>query len=87
MPYNLPLVPRRLASQGWKVKIRDRERLEPPHITVIFGPHSWRIGLREHDLMDGGRWSEIDEGVLACIRAQWEVLCAQWNLMYPDNPV
>lgn len=22
-------------AQGWKVKIRERERLEPPHVTVI----------------------------------------------------
>ena len=33
MPYDFPLS-QALRQAGWKVKIHDFERLEPPHITV-----------------------------------------------------
>ena len=33
MPFNLEL-PEALKQAGWKVKIHDSERLEPPHVTV-----------------------------------------------------
>jgi len=33
MPLQLNL-PERLLHEGWKVKIRDRERVEPPHATA-----------------------------------------------------
>ena len=51
MPSQLPL-PERLAKDGWKVKIRDRERLEPPHATVIRGNRAWRWNLRSRQFMD-----------------------------------
>ncbi len=41
MPYEL-LLPSRVRAQGWKVKIRDKERLEPPHATVLKRMESWR---------------------------------------------
>jgi hypothetical protein len=34
MAFSLPLSPP-LRAQGWKVKIRDRERSEPPHVTIL----------------------------------------------------
>src|SRR3954447_14063766 len=34
MPFDLPLT-RKLRVQGWKVKIREKERVEPPHVTVM----------------------------------------------------
>ena len=34
-------------GRGWKAKIRDRERTEPPHVTVLFKTQAWRLGLRE----------------------------------------
>ena len=40
------------ASRGWKVKIRDRERLEPPHVTVVHKTRTWRFGLRSEGFLD-----------------------------------
>lgn len=51
MPYELD-IPRSLREQGWRVKIRDRERLESPHATVIRGTRVWRYGLRTGDFLD-----------------------------------
>lgn len=44
-------LPRKLREQGWKVKIYDNERLEPPHITLICRERVWRVGLRERDFL------------------------------------
>jgi hypothetical protein len=54
MPFDLRLA-RQLAKAGWKVKIRDKERLEEPHLTIIKGTRSWRIGLRSRAFLDEGR--------------------------------
>jgi hypothetical protein len=86
MPYNLQLT-RGLANAGWKVKIRDRERLEPPHVTILFRSKNWRINLRTRTFMDDGDWSEIDEDVRTAIEENWELLCAEWDRMYPNNPI
>lgn len=51
MAYEIEL-PRHLKRQGWKIKIRDRERAEPPHVTIIRRTNSWRWGLREQDFLD-----------------------------------
>jgi hypothetical protein len=37
-------VPARWRRQ-WKVKIRDRERAEPPHVSVLHGTECWRMDL------------------------------------------
>ena len=34
MPFELPLT-RRLKVEGWNVKIREQERVEPPHVTIM----------------------------------------------------
>jgi 2'-5' RNA ligase len=43
--YTLEL-PERLRRRGWKVKIRNLERNEQPHVTVLRKTSSWRFGLR-----------------------------------------
>ena len=87
MPFSLGL-PRRLRNARWKVKIREDERLEPPHATILRGIRAWRVDLRTGQLMDlGDAWNQIDPGVQQAIRDSWEVLCAQWNRMYPGNPI
>ena len=45
MPFDVPL-PRKLKAEGWKVKIREKERVEPPHVTVMHKADEWRLGLR-----------------------------------------
>ena len=46
MPYVLALV-QALLQAGWKVKIHDFERLEPPHVTIYCKRRKWRLSLRD----------------------------------------
>lgn len=43
-----------LKQAGWKVKIHDYERLEPPHITVYQKMKKWRLSLRNGEFLDIG---------------------------------
>src|SRR2546425_12809991 len=51
VPFTLNL-PEPWASRGWKVKIRDRERLEPPHGTILQKTRAWRFDLRSDEFLD-----------------------------------
>lgn len=87
MPYSVPLS-RDLQGQGWKVKIRDRERLEPPHVTILRETRAWRIDLRSRSFMDDSPDpAEVPPALLAQIRASWDTICTEWDAMYPTNPV
>ena len=87
MPYEL-LLPSRVRAQGWKVKIRDKERLEPPHATVLKRMESWRWDLRTRAFMDTSPHPrEVPADVLEIIADNHAVLCSQWDKMYPENPV
>jgi hypothetical protein len=88
MPFELSL-PKRLKARGWKVKIRDKERVEPPHVTVMHNLDEWRIALRDKDVLvpPGGRLKQIDQGVMQIIEENWDRLKAAWDAMYPENPV
>jgi hypothetical protein len=85
MPFLLEL-PSGLAP--WKVKIFDRERLEPPHATIVNGKMFYRWGLREMDFLDDfppGR--QVPGTILAFVRRNHTVLVAEWNREHADNPV
>jgi hypothetical protein len=86
MAFNLRL-PAVLARMRWKVKIRDKERVEDPHCTIIRGTSTWRLCLRDGRFMDGGSWKDMPDGLPEFVRAHWERLCAEWDRMYPHNPV
>jgi hypothetical protein len=88
MPFELDL-PDRLKQEGWKVKIRDKERLEPPHATVLRGPVHWRLDLRTGGLMSppGGTWRDLPEELRGLLISQRLVLIQEWDRMYPSNPV
>jgi hypothetical protein len=77
------------ATEGWKVKIRDKERLEPPHVTIFRKRQQWRLGLRDGAFLvpPGGSWQDIDERVREAIEANWQRLCDQWDRAYPSNRV
>ena len=75
MAFNLPL-PRQLAKAGWKVKIRDKERLEEPHFTIIKSTDCWRFGLRTKTFLDGGRWKDLPDLLREVIEGSWERLGA-----------
>src|SRR3954462_12098311 len=88
MPYELPL-PKKLKTQGWKVKIREKERVEPPHVTIMHKADEWRFGLRDKRLLvpPGGRIKDIDREVMRIVEDHWERLIEVWDEKYPKNPV
>jgi hypothetical protein len=89
MAYTLPLT-KALSKARWKVKIRDKEIREPPHVTIIRGTDAWRIDLRSQGFMDAEPDpSEVPEELIELITEEttWQLLCDEWDKMYPSNPV
>ena len=87
MPYNLSL-PQSWLAQGWKAKIRDRERLEPPHVTLIRGRRSWRISLRTGQFLDDEPDpADVPKDLVDAIAVRFSELHNAWDDMYPENPV
>jgi len=85
--YDLPLPPW-LKNAGWRVKIRDKEMREPPHVTVIRKTNAWRINLRTRAFMDARpHSSDVPAALIQSIECHWTLLCQQWDAMYPSNPV
>jgi hypothetical protein len=83
------VLPKKLSSQGWKIKLYDNERLEPPHITVYCREKVWRIGLRQGEFLvpPGGRWRDIDPEVKRILDAHWKDLQIAWDRKHPSNPI
>lgn len=74
----------------WKVKIRDKETREPPHVTIIRGTDAWRINLRTGEFMDDKPdSSDVPNGIIEFIEEEetWQQLCDEWDAMYPNHPV
>lgn len=89
MPYVLLLL-QALKQAGWKVKIHDSERLEPPHVTIYQKMRKWRLCLRDGKFLDkGDKWSQIDDAVKDTIQNEenWKLLKREWNKIHDDNPV
>ncbi len=89
MAFNLPL-PEPFRRARWKVKIRDKEILEPPHVTVLRGTKAWRINLRTGAFMDADPdFSHVPKEIVELIRQAetWQRLRDEWDRMYPNNPV
>ena len=88
MAFSLTLS-RALARAGWKVKIRDRERLEPPHVTILFKTSvERRLDLRTGEFLEqDSSWQGVPPEVRATIEVSWELLRAEWDTRYPENPV
>jgi hypothetical protein len=87
MPYSLALS-RRWSAERWKVKIRDKERVEPPHVSLIRGTRTWRLGLRSRSFLDKEPDpAEVPSELVQEILASWDELIAEWDAMYPENPV
>jgi hypothetical protein len=87
--FNLPLPPA-LRNTRWKVKIRDKETREPPHVTIIRGTEAWQVNLRTGEFMDVVPDPDaVPTQLLELItqEATWRRLCEEWDRMYPNNPV
>lgn len=77
-----------LDNQGWKVKIRTRERVEPPHVTIIRGTRSWRYDVRRLEFMDRTPPpGDVPDELLEEIHENLDTIRRQWNAAYPYNPV
>jgi hypothetical protein len=75
-------------SRGWKVKIRDRERVEPPHVTIMHKSRWWRYGLRSQQFLDREPDpKDVPDEVSELIRANLPLLRDTWDQMYPENPI
>ncbi len=78
---------RRLARQ-WQVKIRDREREEPPHVTILRRTQAWRVDLRTGKFLDRvPHPSEVPRTLMEEIQRRWSELQQRWDELYPENPV
>ena len=87
MAFSFPLPPQ-WTAQGWKLKIRDRERLEPPHVTLLLRTRAWRWNLRAGGFMDTiPDPRDVPQELVNLIVESLAVLRAQWDAMYPENPV
>lgn len=87
MPFVLELL-QALRRAGWKVKIHDSERLEPPHVTIYRKMRKWRLSLRDGSFLDrGDNWGQIHKDVRAAIDENWQALIEEWDEIHPDNPV
>lgn len=89
MPFDLPL-PASLRKARWKVKIREKETREPPHLTILRDTRAWRINLRTGGFMDDEPSpSDLPAALLDHVRqrANWLLLCEEWDRKYPANPV
>lgn len=79
-----------LKSQGWKVKIRDKERTEDPHVSIMFKNKTWRLNLRDKTIMDTSPPArEIPADLLDEIKEDkaFNEIKDAWNKMYPENKV
>ena len=87
MPFELvlPLVLRR---QRWKAKIRDGERCEEPHVSIIRGRRTWRLGLRNREFLDDDPPArKVPAALVAFVWDHLAELRDAWDRMYPENPV
>ena len=87
MPFALTL-PEPWASRGWKAKIRDRERLEPPHVTILQKTRAWRFDLRSATFLDREPDpKEVPEEIVTALRSSLELLRQEWDRIFPENPI
>ncbi|HEU4454989.1 MAG TPA: hypothetical protein VFR81_18135 [Longimicrobium sp.] len=87
MPFTLPL-PEPWRSRRWKVKIAEKERMEPPHVTIYHRSQRWRLALRGGEFLDPDPDpAEVPRDLVSVVREQFPILRVEWDQMYPHNPV
>lgn len=95
MPIELALA-KRFKQGRWKVKIRDKERPEPPQVSIIQRSNTWRLCLRDGKFRDSDPDPAnvpaelvqfIKDGRRPDGESVWQWLCDPWDVMYPENRV
>ena len=77
-----------LKKSGWKVKIREKETVEPPHVTVINGLKAWRWDLREKKFMDKKPPKKlVPTAIVKFLKENHGDIVAAWDKKYPLNKV
>jgi hypothetical protein len=75
-------------KQGWKVKIRDDERNETPHVTFLRRRAAWRLSLRTCEFLDAHPDPhDVPRELVEHVWGERRVLRRAWDAMYPENPV
>jgi hypothetical protein len=70
------------------VKIRDRERIEPPHVTILQRARAWRFDLRSEEFLDKEPDAkDVPKEVLDAVLKNLPLLRQHWDRMFPENPV
>ena len=87
MVYSLEM-PKPLQDKGWKVKIRNWERTETPHVTILRRTEGWRYSIREPGFMDSHPDpSRVPDDVVNHITKSLALLRKHWDKKHPDNPI
>lgn len=87
MVYELS-IPEVQKGRGWKVKIRNLERTEDPHVTILWKNYSWRYNIRDSGFMDREPDPrEVPDDVVAYIEEHLQELRDEWDKKHPENPI
>ena len=87
MVYELRM-PKALRDKRWKVKIRNLERTEDPHITILWKTKSWRYNIRETGFMDNEPDPrQVPDEVVEHIENKLDTLRTEWDKKHPENPI
>jgi hypothetical protein len=82
------VVPAPWAKRGWRLKIRDRERVEPPYVTLLCKTRSWRFGLRERAFLDADPPErDVPGEMVRNLEDRIDEFAAVWDSLHPENPV
>ncbi|HET7232747.1 MAG TPA: hypothetical protein VFJ16_22235 [Longimicrobium sp.] len=87
MPYILAL-PGEWKHAGWKVRIAEKERVEPPHVTIRCRDQAWRLGLRDGRFLDRRPPpGKVPGELVEWVKAAFPTLIREWDRKYPENRV
>jgi hypothetical protein len=87
MPFSLRL-PDAWATLGWKAKIREDERNEEPHVSILFKLWTWRLSLRTGEFLDAAPPPRnVPAELVGWVWCHRELLRARWDEKYPENVV
>jgi hypothetical protein len=72
----------------WKLKIRDFERNEPPHVTLMKRTRAWRWNIRDGGFMDRDPPPrEVPVELVEELKSRLAEIRTAWDAVYPENPV
>src|SRR5215218_7353234 len=87
MPFTLRL-PGEWATLGWKAKIREDERNEEPHVSILFKLWAWRLSLRTGEFLDiAPPPRNVPAELVEWVWSRRELLRVKWDEKYPENVV